>query len=219
MSEMIGALLSSAFHVKSERAFRAWLETYYFGENLRFFTAPSSRDDRKGVRIGFGSEERYPLAYPRMNDAGPDHPEHSEADLERFAAGLRAHLLPDEIVYVVAGGNEKLRYVGFTELAVSHDQIRYRHTWSDDLRCARELLAIPLPKALPSPDEDPRLVNNVCALLVMLRDLDMGAAWTDLETSWLKDAIAIGLEAGLRPAEIDCTYFRSHAPELFESNR
>jgi hypothetical protein len=52
---------------------------------------------------------------------GDEEEDLTDADLDEFAAGLRQHLQEGEIFYVVAGGNEKLRYVGYQEMIIAQD--------------------------------------------------------------------------------------------------
>lgn len=64
-----------------------------------------------------------------------DDGELTDADLSAFSAGLCAHLADGEIFNVVAGGNEKLRYVAFSQLIIAQehpDKPYFRNHSSDD---------------------------------------------------------------------------------------
>lgn len=139
MADMYGTILSNDFKVKDVVAFKKWFKEYHFGDETQIFDRVEP--DGSGT-ISFGSGEQYPNAYPRI-PAGRElsaeeleemeledddlYPEDcisediEDADLETFAEELRKHLMPKEIFYVIAGGNEKLRYVLFQELIIAED--------------------------------------------------------------------------------------------------
>ena len=139
MADMYGTILSNEFKVKNVAAFKEWFKKYYFGEDITIFD--HVEPDGSGT-ISYGSDEQYPYAYPRLpvgreltaeeldamgldeEDLYPDHyvsDDIEDACLETFAEELRKHLMPKEIFYVIAGGNEKLRYVLFQELIIAED--------------------------------------------------------------------------------------------------
>lgn len=144
MSDMYGALRSNEFKVKDVEAFKKWFEKYRFGEEVEVWgdiTGMGGSEDYSGT-ISFGGEEQYPNAYPMMaidEDDGFEE-DTTEADLQVFADELRQHLQPGEVFQVVAGGNEKLRYVGFSELIIAEDveapsfQAYYSDDNADSLR-------------------------------------------------------------------------------------
>ena len=125
MSDMYGAVLSNTFTVRDVAAFRAWFAEYHFGDDVELFV-----DDNKR-QVAFGGELQYPSAHPRVSD---DDGDVNDADLSAFSAGLCAHLADGEVFTVVAGGNEKLRYVAFDHLVIAQahpDKPYYRHYGSD----------------------------------------------------------------------------------------
>jgi hypothetical protein len=110
MADMYGAVRSNVFKVKNVEAFKTWFnENAYFGSEIEFW------GDVDGG-ITFGGYEQYPSAYPRK--PYDDDFEQEEWDLEAFATEVRKHLLPKEEFRVLAAGNEKLRYVAATHLAI-----------------------------------------------------------------------------------------------------
>jgi hypothetical protein len=109
MSDMYGTVLSNTFTVRDTAAFRAWFAGYYFGDAIELFI------DDGDCSLCFGGGEQYPSAYPRVRDGEG---EIYDADLSVFSAELCAHLADGEIFNVVAGGNEKLRYVAFSQLII-----------------------------------------------------------------------------------------------------
>ena len=130
MADMYGALRSNEFWVKDVDAFRAWFDKFAFGDEIEFWI--DEKGSGKVTKVSFGGEEQYPTAYPRFRDyldsnedGSPDEDSFFDLvevpDLHAWATELREHLLPGEVFQVVAGGNEKLRYVGFTELIIAED--------------------------------------------------------------------------------------------------
>jgi len=120
MSDMIGAVRSNTFKVKDVKAFTDWFnENVKFGEEVQLW--PNSTD----TGMSFGGYEQYPNAYPRRYEGNveedADSVEVVEWDLEEFATEIRKHLLPGEEFRVLAGGHEKLRYVSFTHLIITHE--------------------------------------------------------------------------------------------------
>lgn len=116
MADMYGAVRSNEFKVKDVEAFKTWFFTYSFGDEIMVWVEDSNT-------VSFGGDEQYPNAYPMvkiLDEDGYDE-ETEEADLQKFADELRQHLMPGEVFQVVAGGNEKLRYVGFAELIIAQD--------------------------------------------------------------------------------------------------
>ena len=139
MADMYGAVRSNEFKVKDVPAFKAWFFRYSFGDDIRVWSdtrdAMGGPDDHSGI-IGFGGEEQYPNAYPMLKILDDDgHVEETEeADLQVFADELRQHLVPGEVFQVLAGGAEKLRYVGFSELIIAEDVVEpsFRTFYTDD---------------------------------------------------------------------------------------
>lgn len=139
MADMYGALRSNEFRVKNVTDFKAWFFTYSFGEEIKVWVdtkdSMDGPDDYSG-KVSFGGEEQYPNAYPMVKIFDKDGyvEETEEADLDVFAAELRQHLMPGEVFQVIAGGNEKLRYVGFAELIIAEDVVApsFRTYYSDD---------------------------------------------------------------------------------------
>ena len=139
MSDMYGAVCSNEFKVKNFVAFRDWFDEYIFGDETELWVIKAG--EGADATVAFGSEEQYPTAYPRVKQF--EDPEATgeddwydlvEADLETFAKELREHLADREVFQVVAGGNEKLRYVGFSELIIAEDVPKPSFTtyYSDD---------------------------------------------------------------------------------------
>lgn len=125
MADMYGTILSNTFTVKDVAAFRAWFAKYYFGDDIQLFI-------REGERhVSFGGELQYPSAHPRIRN---DDDDMVDVNLSAFSAELCEHLAEGEIFNVVAGGNEKLRYVSFDQLIISEahtDKPYYRSHSSD----------------------------------------------------------------------------------------
>ena len=138
MSDMYGALRSNEFLVKDVPLFKKWFEKYRFGDDIEIWThlnGMGGPDDYSG-KVTFGGEEQYPNAYPMVaiRDEDGDIEDTEEADLQVFADELRQHLQPGEVFQVIAGGAEKLRYVGFSELIIAQDveAPSFRTYYSDD---------------------------------------------------------------------------------------
>ena len=106
MADMYGAISSNTFTVKDVEKFKAWFEGYHFGDEVELFIREEER------YVSFGSYEQYPSAHPRVMDSD-GFPE--DADLKTFAEELCEHLESGEVFSVTAGGNEKLRYVSFSQ--------------------------------------------------------------------------------------------------------
>ncbi len=126
MADMYGAMCSNTFTVRDVTQFKAWFANYYFGDDIELFINEKER------HVCFGGYEQYPSAYPRQRD---EDGEMNDADLSVFAAGLCVHLVDGQIFNVVAGGNEKLRYVDFSQLIIAQqhpDKPYYRNHSSDD---------------------------------------------------------------------------------------
>ncbi len=130
MADMYGALCSNYFKVKDVKAFKTWFDGYWFGETVVWGIG-----DDEGF-LSFGGYQQYPNAYPRVNDDD----EFPDADLEVFARELREHLCVGERLHVVAGGNEKLRYVAFSQLAIDHEAACFRTVSSNDDLAATSFL-------------------------------------------------------------------------------
>jgi hypothetical protein len=125
MADMYGAVRSNVFTVKDVEKFRAWFEGYHFGGEIELFNRGEER------QVSFGGYEQYPSAHPRRFD-GDDL---IDADLQAFAEELCEHLEPGEVFSVMAGGNEKLRYVSFDQLIIAQEHPKdplYEHYSSDD---------------------------------------------------------------------------------------
>lgn len=142
MADMYGALRSNEFKVKDVPAFKEWFRGYRFGDEIGVWPNENGfggSDDHSGTII-FGGEEQYPNAYPMiatpLDDDGfeVDDNDSVEADLQVFADELRQHLVPGEVFQVLAGGAEKLRYVGFSELIIAEDvaEPSFRTFYTDD---------------------------------------------------------------------------------------
>lgn len=127
MADMYGAVRSNEFKVKNVKAFWEWMSNYIFGNEIEFWD-DKIEEDGSGV-VSFGGEEQYPTAYPRFKmyedpeAAGEDdwYDVEEVHDLDAWAEELKAHLADGEIFQVVAGGNEKMRYVAYSELLVAQD--------------------------------------------------------------------------------------------------
>jgi hypothetical protein len=127
---MYGAIRSNDFRVRNPAEFRRWFE-----ENVTFGQGVELWSDVP--RIGasdvfcFGADAQYPMAHPQhpVEDSDSDQ---EPWDLDEFAEALRLHLVEGEYLHVVAGGAEKLRYVGFTELLITADVVQWRVAYSDD---------------------------------------------------------------------------------------
>jgi hypothetical protein len=112
MADMYGALRSNEFKVNDVEAFKKWFEeNCYFGDEIEIW-------ERGESTVAFGGYEMYPCAYPRM---ASDECYQDEWNLKAFADEVRQHLQPGESLRVLAGGHEKLRYVSFQHLVITHD--------------------------------------------------------------------------------------------------
>ena len=139
--DMYGSVVSNIFHVSDEAAFRCWFEQYKFGDEIQVERMEKNvREDRKGIPLQFHGSEHYPSAYPKVPGDRDTETDDTDADIEEWAGELRQHLLPDEILYVVACGSEGGRYAAAEELAVSHHKHRFRAMCSDDNADAQRLL-------------------------------------------------------------------------------
>jgi len=112
MSDMYGSLLSNTFTVKDVAQFKTWFKSYYFGDDIEFFINEETRE------VCFGGHEQYPCAFPRIRNEEEDI---EDAELDVFAKELCEHLVEGEVFSVIAGGNEKLRYVLFDRLIIAQD--------------------------------------------------------------------------------------------------
>lgn len=129
MADMYGAVRSNEFRVKNVEAFRTWFDKYNFGNEIVFWV-DKLNDDGSGT-VSFGGEEAYPSAHPSYKaydvDDGvtPNEDDYYDIvavpDLDVWADELKAHLADGEVFQVVAGGNEKMRYVAYSELLVAKD--------------------------------------------------------------------------------------------------
>lgn len=127
MSDMYGAVRSNSFKVKNVEAFRAWFDNFVFGNEIEFWVNETN-EDGSGT-VSFGGYEQYPTAYPRYRVY--EDPEATGEDdwfdieevpeLDAWASELRMHLVDGEVFQVVACGNEKMRYVSYSELLVAQD--------------------------------------------------------------------------------------------------
>jgi|GEM_PF-4844520 len=125
MSDMYGTVCSNDFKVKDVKSFTEWFNQFYFGENIDISITESER------QLIFGGDESYPSAYPRVI---ADDGEIEDVDLSDFATQLCQHLEEGEVFNVVAGGNEKLRYVAFSQLIIAQahtDKPYFRESGSD----------------------------------------------------------------------------------------
>ena len=136
MADMYGAVSSNEFKVKNFTSFRDWFEKYSFGDEIELSVVEAS--EGPSATVSFGGYEQYPNAYPMIVSREEDgdwviENREEEADLDVFATELRSHLAEGEIFQVVATGNEKLRYVGFSELIVAEDvpKARFHLIYSD----------------------------------------------------------------------------------------
>ncbi len=111
MADMYGAVSSNWFVVKDVEAFKAWFEKYHFGEDIELF--PCEDNLRT---LSFGGYEQYPSAHPRCYDEMEEN--YEDVELKQFALELAEHLEEGEVLSVVAGGNEKLRYVSYDQLII-----------------------------------------------------------------------------------------------------
>lgn len=108
MADMYGAVRSNWFAVKDPDSFAQWFEkNCYFGDAIELWI--------EGEKAAFGGYEQYPNAWPRYVDEDETH----DYDLEYFAELIRAHLQDGEAFRVMAAGNEKLRYVAASKLAIT----------------------------------------------------------------------------------------------------
>lgn len=127
MADMYGAVCSNDFQVRDVEAFKALFDEYSFGGDVEVWAEEGSDV------VSFGGYEQYPDAFPVKREHEdecssavlPDRPcdcAYEEEDAtQEFAAKVRELMKPGEILHVVAAGNEKLRYVGCTELIVGAD--------------------------------------------------------------------------------------------------
>ena len=140
--DMYGSVVSNHFHVKNEAEFREWFEKYKFGDEIRVERGEkSTREDGLGAEMCFHGSEQYPSAWPKRPANEDEDIDELEVDLERWTQELREHLLPDEIVYVIACGAEGGQYAAAQELAISHRTHGFRDICSDNHQCAERLLS------------------------------------------------------------------------------
>ena len=139
--DMYGSVVSNNFHVKDEGDFREWFEKYRFGDDISVERGEkSTREDGLGTEMCFSGFEQYPSAWPKTPGNNEGDIDEVEVDLENWVQEIREHLLPDEIVYVIACGAEGGRYAAAQELAVSHLAHGFRDMCTDNRRCAQRLL-------------------------------------------------------------------------------
>lgn len=112
MADMYGAVSSNAFTVKDVEAFKAWFDGYHFGHDV---TLCVHHEELREVH--FSGHEQYPSSYPRKYDE--DTGDYEDMELKQFALELAEHLEEGEVLSVVAGGNEKLRYVSYDQLIIA----------------------------------------------------------------------------------------------------
>ncbi len=146
MSDMYGAVRSNEFQVKNVEAFKTWFGNYIFGDATEFWV-DKLNDDGSGT-VSFGGEEQYPSAYPKFKkydvDDGLEPNENDYYDIEDvhdldgWADELKVHLADGEVFQVVAGGNEKMRYVAYSELLIAKDIEKpvWINVYTDDSRDA-----------------------------------------------------------------------------------
>ena len=144
MADMTGTVLSNRFRVNDVERFRSWLGEYFFGSHrdteLRIID-PCATTGKHMVYIT--ASEHYPNAWPQTL-AAPDEDDYQEevqVDLATWAAELREHLHEGDVFHLVAGGNERERCVGYTELAIDHRGHAFQIAHSDDDEGARALIA------------------------------------------------------------------------------
>ena len=113
MADMYGAICSNSFIVKDVAAFETWFDGYYFGDEVTV-----SVIDKESRELCFAGYAQYPSAYPRRYNTEADDYEEVE-DLKQFASELAEYLEEGEVLSVVAGGHEKLRYVSFDQLIIA----------------------------------------------------------------------------------------------------
>ena len=110
MSDMYGTVCSNDFKVKDVKAFTEWFNQFYFGDDIDISINEAEHE------ISLSGAESYPSAYPRIIAADN---EIEDVELSDFAVALCQHLEEDEVFNVVAGGNEKLHYVAFSQLIIA----------------------------------------------------------------------------------------------------
>ncbi|MEI7668607.1 MAG: hypothetical protein WCJ33_00815 [Pseudomonadota bacterium] len=110
MSDMYGTVCSNDFKVKDVKAFTEWFNQFYFGDDIDISINEAEHE------ISFGGDVSYPSAYPRIIDVDN---EIEDVDLSDFATELCQHLEEGEVFNLVAGGNEKLCYVAFSQLIIA----------------------------------------------------------------------------------------------------
>jgi hypothetical protein len=125
MSDMYGAVKSNTFKVKDPNTFEAWFTTHVrFGENIQLWRDTSDS-------FSFGGYEQYPVAFP--NTPWSDDKDSTEWDLEEFGKEMAKRLADDSYLQVIAGGNEKLRYVSFSILIIfPNGEAKFKVFSSDD---------------------------------------------------------------------------------------
>lgn len=108
MTDMSATLTSCSFRVKDIVAFKAWFAGYHFGEGVELYV------DAHGYVTLAGEES---CAYPRRKTEEDD--VEQVEDLKAFALELCAHLEDDELVNIVACGNEGYRYAFYDQLIIA----------------------------------------------------------------------------------------------------
>lgn len=128
MADMYGTVCSNAFAVKDVEAFKTWFEKYHFGHNV---TLCVHHEELREVH--FSGYEQHPSAYPRIYDEETD--DYVEVELKKFAIEMAEYLEEDEMLAVVGGGNEKLRYVSYDQMIIAKaypEHPTYRIVTSED---------------------------------------------------------------------------------------
>ena len=144
MADMTGMVLSNRFRVNDAEAFTEWMNSYFFGAHRDTEIRNDGQCEKTGkAMVHIAGSEQYPNAWPRvLGDPDKDgHQDEFEVDLETWTEGLRKHLHEEDVFHLIAGGNEKERYVGYSELAVDQTGHAFQTGYTDDDERARALIA------------------------------------------------------------------------------
>ena len=132
-------MCSNKFHVADETAFMEWINGYELGWEVLVHVIEQYDDGSADVVIG--GDDQYPQPWPKNRaSTKAEHDDENLVEWDVFARELAAHLGKDATAYIVAGGNEKCRYAGISELAVTRERMAMRMAYSNDPLAAERLL-------------------------------------------------------------------------------
>ena len=139
MADMYGATCSNKFRVVDETAFKEWIGGYELGWGVQVHVIEQHDDGSADVVIG--GDDQYPQPWPKSRSSTEaEHDDENLVEWDDFARELAGHLAEGATAYIVAGGNEKCRYAGISELAVTRERMAMRMAYSNDPLAAERLL-------------------------------------------------------------------------------